>query len=158
MVEGIDSSLFAPSSEEEILESMLIDYCYGLFHNNQLVAFCICIMNRKTKLSRSDLYERNLCVWIKKGKKSYSDYITFDTIQVLPEYRGYGIQRYFLKEAEELAAKAHANHIIATVAPDNTKSINSFEELEYCYNKDSTIRIYNSRRYLMIKDIKGDMQ
>lgn len=155
VVEGIDDpGIFAISTDDEIYESMLVDYCYGLFDGDKLVAVCICVLNRKTKQNRKQ-HERNLCIHT-DSKKAYHDYVTFDTIQVAKEYRGFGIQRFFLAKAESVAKKARANHIIATVAPNNQYSRAMFEEAGYEKFGGREIDMYNSKRYLMVKEIKRE--
>lgn len=151
IIAGIEQpGIFAPSTKEEIVESMLVDYCYGLFDGNKLAAVCICVLNRKTK--RKNRAERNLCVYT-DSKDAYYDYLTFDTIQVAQEYRGFGIQSFFLCRAEDVARMVHANHIIATVAPDNPYSRNMFEKAGYDIYGGKEIEMYKSRRYLMVKKL-----
>ena len=152
ILETIDPELFQKSTEEEILESMLIDYCYGLFDGDELAAFCICVLNRKTRQMPKE-EERNLCVLTDDTDK-YHDYISFDTIQVAPKYRGYGIQRFFLKEAESLVRETNAKHIIATVSPKNVYSKNAFLNDGYSIYGNRTITAYgNKQRYLVYKTI-----
>ncbi len=152
ITEKVDNSIFEPSSKDEIYESMLLDYCYGVFDQEKLAAVCICVINRKTYYSGGN--ERNLCVET-SNKTSYSDYITFDSIQVAPDYRGYGIQKFFLKEAETLAANVGAKYIVATVSPDNKYSSDSFEQSGYSnyFPNDKKIEKYKSVRYLVIKNV-----
>lgn len=145
-----DKSIFAESSEEEILESMLVDFCYGLFDGDKLVAVCICVLNRQTRETGD--HERNLCCQTGEPK-AYDKYITFDTIQVDPDYRGYGIQRYFLKKAEDVARLVKAEKIAATVAPTNQYSRNMFEEAGYEKFGGKEIAMYGSVRYLMVKEV-----
>lgn len=141
------SSVFKYSSENEILESMLLDYCYGLYDGAKLAAFCICVLNRKSS--------RNLCN--NTGDEFYDLYITFDTIQVRKEYRGYGIQRHFLNDAEALAGRIKQEQgfsemkIIATVSPDNKKSLGNF--LIQGYRVVDTISIYDSCRNIVTKPV-----
>ena len=112
---------FALTTEEELLESILVDYCYGIFSDNQLLAFAICVLNRETPRNLSSLLPQANCL----------DYITFDTIQVHEAYRGYGIQQFFLQEAEHLAKRVNAPYILATVAPHNLPSHRNFDKANY---------------------------
>lgn len=145
-----DKSVFAPSTKEEILESMLIDFCYGLFDKEKLVAVCICVLNRKTALTGD--HERNLCIHTQDAKQ-YIDYVTFDSIQVHPQYRGYGIQKFFLHKAEEVAAKVKAKYLIATVSPDNQFSKRQFEAAQYQIENGKVYTLYNGKRLLMKKQL-----
>ena len=137
---------FALSSDEEFLESMEQDYLFGLFDGDRLAALALCIKNRET--------DRNLGLYCPEG--DYRDYFTFDTIQVHEDYRGYGIQKYFLMEAEKLARENGAGYIAATVAPHNLPSHRNFDQLGY-----QTIRTLemeggtygNARRELVRKEL-----
>ena len=139
--------IFKESSKEEILESMLIDYCYGLFDDKRLVAFCIGVMNRESP--------RNLCKLL--DSKEYKAYATFDSIQVQADYRGYGIQAFFLEDFSaciqslvDADATAHMS-ILATVAPKNSYSLNNF--LKAGYTHGDVVSAYGSSRYLVQKQI-----
>lgn len=138
---------FALSSDEEFLESMELDHLFGLFDGDRLAALALCIKNRDT--------DRNLGLYCPGGV--CKDYFTFDTIQVHENYRGYGIQRYFLMKAEQLAEEAGARYIAATVAPHNGSSHKNFDRMGY-----ETIRTLtmgggtygNARRDLVRKEIQ----
>ena len=106
------------------------------------------VFNRKTK--------RNLAVdWEEeRGKEIYKKCLTVDSIQVHPEYRGYGIQKEFLKMADEVAGKIGVKYIAATVAPDNSYSLNNFREGGYvCHGTKSPYIKYGSNRLLMRKKV-----
>lgn len=112
------------SSKEEILESMELDFCFGLFDGDTMAALCILVTNRSGERS---LYDAFKDVFEEKYGDSLSaeTSITFDTIQVDPAYRGYGIQSYFLQVSEEMAKVVGAKCIIATVSPENFASKNN---------------------------------
>ena len=145
-----DKDFFAKSEDDEIKESMLIDFCYGLFEGDKLAAVCICVLNRSTR--KTSDHQRNLCVWTDTPKE-FQKYITFDTIQVALEYTGFGIQRYFLEKAEEVARTVDAKGILATVHPKNTYSRANFEKAGYFMYGGKEIPMYNSTRCLMVKHI-----
>lgn len=144
-----DKSIFQPSTKNEILESMLVDCCYGLYYNNKLVAFAMIVLNRKS--------DRNLCTdWENtRNNETYCDYITFDSVQVHPDCRGYGIQKFFIEKADEIASKTEAEYIIATVSPDNPFSFRNFEAMGYyAHPQKNPYKKYNSERILYRKDCK----
>ena len=140
----INPAVFQPSFDWEILDSVENDYCCGLFDGDELVAFCVTVFNRQTN--------RNYC-YLTEEPENYYKYFSFDSIQVKSEYRGFGIQRYFLNETQRIAKEQGAGAILATVAPDNTYSLNTFEKSGYKIYKNKEIAAYNSIRYLMIKEI-----
>lgn len=138
----IDDKIFKKSEENEFLESMLVDGCYGAYHGDKLVAVSIMVFNRKTK--------RNLVVDLEKKIKldDYSKYLTFDTIQVHPDYRRMGLHTRFLQLAEKIANIVGAEYILATVSPENGASLKSFGNAGYhCINKYDK---YDGKRYLVI--------
>lgn len=140
--------VFALSSEEEFLESMLIDYCYGLFDGGRIVAQSVSVLNRESyrNLGQTCLRERAV------------EYVTFDTIQVHEEYRGYGIQKFFIQEAERLAQLVEANYILATVSPENVPSLRNFEESGFKSIRTQKMpgELYgNAMRELVCKQVRG---
>jgi GNAT superfamily N-acetyltransferase len=145
-----NDAIFKESLRDEILESMLIDYCYGLYDGDRLVAQCICVLNRQTSPDDRE-NERNLCIYVNGDEKNYSDYLTYDSIQVAEGYEGFGIQNFFIKEAEKLAEDAGARYLIATVSPDNSKSKNNFTESGFEILR--TMDKYGAKRCLVRKPI-----
>lgn len=153
IVQGLENDeLYVETTKPEYLESMLIDFCYGLFDGDTLVAVCIIVLNRES--------DRNLIsdfgnIIAESGLQySYIDCVTFDTIQVHKNYRGYGIQKFFLALAENLCFMLNAKCIMASVSPINTVSKNNFNLFNY--SKLTTKRlnkgVYNNKeRDIMIK-------
>ncbi len=145
-----DKNIFQPSTENEFLESMLVDCCCGLYHNNKLVALAVIVLNRKSP--------RNLCSDCEclRNNEPFWDCVTFDSVQVDPDFRGYGIQNYFIELADKIALKTNAKYIAATVSPDNPYSLNNFQKNGYVYarNKNNPYKKYGSKRILLKKDIK----
>lgn len=151
-----DDSLFVETTKQEYLESMLIDFCYGLFDNDSLVAVCIIVLNRET--------DRNLVYSLDNSNNesnqkqlSFVDAITFDTIQVKKNYRGFGIQKFFLSVAENLCSMLNAKCIIASVSPQNFHSKTNF--VRFGYSVQTTKRLakgvyHNKERNIMIKDVQ----
>lgn len=153
-----DDDLYVESTKAEYLESMLIDFCYGLFDKDILVAVCIIVLNRET--------ERNLIVEFAQdiassetGDISYVDGITFDTIQVSKNYRGFGIQKFFLTLTENLCSMLRAKYILASVSPQNIYSMNNFTQLGYSVLKNlrMTKGMYdNKERNILVKCIQNN--
>jgi len=136
-----NNELFVPTTKDEFFESFLVDYCYGLFDENKLVALGLVVLNRHD--------ERNLS---KDVNKNYHNCLTFDSIQVSEKYRGYGIHSFFLKETDKIADICEAKYILATVSPKNKYSKNNFIKHDYKVNR--TISKYNNlERDVMEKEI-----
>lgn len=136
------------STKEEILESMLVDYCFGLFDGDRLVAFCITVLNRRT--------DRNLATLIQK-RKEYEDYVTVDSVQAAADYRGYGIQAFFLQKSQEVSQKCGAKHMIATVSLNNDPSRRNFLDFGFeVYGEPIVItggQYRGARRNLFVKTL-----
>lgn len=65
-------------------ESVLVDYAYGMFCEEKLVAVCICVLNRKTKRNfgyrfASKRYQNVITVEVLEWDSEYSD-VEFETI------------------------------------------------------------------------------
>ncbi|MDL2271527.1 GNAT family N-acetyltransferase [Desulfovibrio sp. OttesenSCG-928-I05] len=57
--------------------------------------------------------------------------VHMDSVCVLPEHRGHGLQKMLLQKGEELAAGLGYTSFLATVHPDNAASLKSFLALGY---------------------------
>lgn len=163
-----DDRWFVESTKQELLESMLIDFCYGLYDGEELAAMCLIVLNRETdrnlltELSDPDadayvnaaggsgmLREEAIRGTVggngyihgsyQKDELTYIDCLTFDTIQVRGSYRGYGIHSFFLSVADTLADMVNARSIIASVYPENRYSKRNF--LDHGYKVRLTKRI-----------------
>ncbi len=110
-----DSSLFYPLTREELLESIHLDKVYGAFCEEELVAVAVIVLNREGK--------RNIA---NEADCNPLQTFTFDVIMVSPKWRGYGLQNIMLEQCIDLAKTRHINHIVATVSPDNSYSLNNF--------------------------------
>ena len=140
----IDPAIFQPSFDWELRDSIDNDYCCGLFDGDKLAAFCVAVFNRETT--------RNYCA-LTDEPESFTKYFSFDSIQVAENYRGFGIQRFFLQETEKKARERGAEFMLATVSPDNIYSLNTFKQMGYGIYKNEVISAYNSTRYLIIKNL-----
>lgn len=152
-----DDSLFVETTKQEYIESMLIDFCYGLYDKDTLVAVCIIVLNRETDRNLimdfdSVISEKN------QTQMSFIDCITFDTIQVSKEYRGFGIQKFFLSLAENLCYMLNSKCIMASVSPQNKYSKNNFMKFGYSVLTTKNINkgmYHNKERDIVIKYIKS---
>ncbi len=142
-----DKSILQKSTTEEILESTEEDLCCGLFCDDVLCAFCIAVTGRSC--------DRNLGIdWLDtEDADKISDFVTFDTVQVLPEYRGFGIQKLFLELSEVFARMCGARMLAATVSPDNSYSRDNFARMGYLvhptknpYGKYDSLRLLVGKR------------
>ena len=107
---------YVPTTEDEFYESFLVDYAYGLFDGDKLVALSIMVLNREDPRNLGNDLEGH----------NPKECVTFDSVMVKKEYRGYGIQSFFLKESEYVMKTCSAKYLIATVSPLNVYSKNNF--------------------------------
>lgn len=111
------SALYVPSDEDELRESLVLDYCLGAFAEDRLVMFTLMIVNRDTP--------RSLGHALGYDKKRLRQTVTFDCTFVSPEHRGYGLQRLSLPLKEQEALSLGALEALASVSPENTQSLNN---------------------------------
>ena len=80
-----------------------------------------------------DLAEDNLGrdIGLKDGQ--LKEVVHMESVVVLPEYRGRGLQLKMLQYAEKLIDTKNYKYFMATVSPDNPASYQSFEKNGYKY-------------------------
>lgn len=114
---------------------------YGAFVNNKMIAWIfLSVSNRMIELKQM----------IPNLEESCAD---IDGVIVLPEYRGYGLQKRLVKYLEEKAKEKGIKNIIAEVTLGNIYSIKNLKDLGYkeqnWYQKDKNIK-----RYIFLKQLE----
>ena len=122
-----DRNIFVKTTDIEIRESILLDYCVGAFDQGNLAGFTLMIYGRVTP--------RNLGTYFGYGEEQLRGCVTYDTAFVDPCCRGFGLQRLFSSLRNEEAIRCGAREAFATVSPDNLASLkntlaNGFEIVE----------------------------
>ncbi len=77
--------------------------------------------------------------------------VHMDTAAVHPDYRGLGLQRRLMEEAERYAATLGNRILLTTVHPENRYSLENILSLGYTLVRE--LPMYGSRRYLLRKDL-----
>ncbi len=77
--------------------------------------------------------------------------VHMDTAAVHPDYRGRGLQRRLMAEAEAYARTLGNRILLTTVHPENRYSLENILSLGYVLEKE--LPMYGSRRYLLRKDL-----
>lgn len=77
--------------------------------------------------------------------------INMDTIAVDPAYRGMGLQKRLVSEAEQEIVRHGSRILLCTVHPDNRYSLGNFLELGYTIERK--LQKYGSVRYLLRKNV-----
>ena len=113
---------------------------YGAFTDDKMIAWIsLSVSNRMKELKQIIPNLEGNCADI-------------DGVIVLPEYRGYGIQKTLVKYLEEKAKEKGINNIIAEVTFGNVYSLRNLKDLGYeektWYEKDGGIK-----RYILLKKL-----
>lgn len=77
--------------------------------------------------------------------------IHMDTAAVHPDYRGNGLQKRLMQEAEKAAAEMGERILLTTVHPENCFSLNNILQQGYTIVKE--LPKYGSARYILRKDL-----
>jgi GNAT superfamily N-acetyltransferase len=107
--------IFVEDTREELAESLELDCCIGVWADGRLVAFSLSIANR--------ISDRNLARKLDISDADLSDYVTYDTTFVHPDFRGFGLQQYFMPIKDRDARERGASYALCTVSPDNPHSL-----------------------------------
>lgn len=78
--------------------------------------------------------------------------VNMDSVAVHPDYRGKGLQRRLLREAEDWLGREENRILLCTVHPENRYSLEN--ALAQGYTIEKKISIYGSVRYLLRKNIR----
>ena len=113
---------------------------YGAFIDDKMVAWIfLSVSNRMKELKQMIPNLEGSCADI-------------DGVIVLPEYRGYGLQKILVKHLEKMAREKDIENIIAEVTFGNVYSLRNLNDLGYeeqtWYQKDENIK-----RYILLKKL-----
>lgn len=109
------ATLFISDPREEIEFSLANDFCYGAFDGDLLVGFSLMISG--------GIGEKNLGNVLGYSEEQLATCVNFETTFVDPEYRGFGLQKLFMKIRTEEALRIGATEALTSVSPDNARSL-----------------------------------
>jgi hypothetical protein len=109
--------LFVMTKKEEFLESLKIDYCICADCGGIMTAFSLMVLPR-------DSY-RNYGTYLDYSKERMASCVSFDTTFVLPDFRGFRLQKLFFDLREEYAREIGAGEELSTISPDNSYSLSN---------------------------------
>ena len=109
--------LFVRETKAELEESLALDFCLGGYAAERLMVFTLMIVNRATP--------RNLGWALGYDVPRLLQSVTYDSTFVSPDCRGFGLQRALLPLKDAEARSLGACEALATVAPENTHSLNN---------------------------------
>lgn len=97
--------------------------------------------------------KKNLGHFIDLGEDALLKVAHMDSVVILPEYRGYGLQQLLIHKAEAiLQAETEYRILMATVHPDNIYSLRNVKQLGYEVAAEA-VMYGGYRRYIMKKEI-----
>jgi hypothetical protein len=112
-----DKNTFVKTTEEELAESLVSDVCIGAYHLNTLIGFTLMVVN--------PLSPRNLGAYLEYSRQQCAKCVTYDTTFVDTAYKGYGLQRVFVRLKDKIAVDMGSFEALATVSPENGFSLNN---------------------------------
>jgi len=112
-----DPGIYSVVRAEDIIESLKKDYCYGVYLEDQLVAFTMMISNRVSS--------RNYGSYLGYPPKRQEKCVSLEISIVDEPCRGFGIQRYFVVLREDIARRKGATEALVTIGPSNEHSLNN---------------------------------
>ena len=134
--EDIPVDVFAAPSDKEILDSLDKDLVMVAEANGELAGFMILLFR--------DDPQRNLHAL--SGLKEES--MTFDNVEVMKKYRGYRLEKEFIKVALDVQESEGIPHLIAVVSENNFASLRSFLQSGFVVLKQE-VPIYGTKRMLL---------
>ena len=94
----------------------------------------------------------NLGHYVHLEKEELQKVAYMDSLVVLPDFRGKGLQYELMKHGEDYLASTPYCHLMGTVHPDNLYSLNNFLRLGFKI-ADTTVKYGSLPRHIMYKKI-----
>lgn len=142
--ENAERNIFEPLTKEEIEYSVEHDICTAVFDEGNLIAILSLIFAPQPS--------QNILLDLPEFSDiNDNEIMIIDCVLVLDGYRGFGLQRAFLRLADFYAKKYGASVIGAVVSPENSYSENNFIRSGYrlVLNRPK----YHSTRDYFVKEI-----
>ena len=99
--------------------------------------------------------QENLGKYLDFTPEELKKVVVMDTAVVSANFRGFGLQRKMLEEAEKRIDAKTYEMAMCTVHPDNHYSLKNMEK--YGYQVQKTVQCYGGRtRYVLMKKFKND--
>ena len=142
-----DKNIFVRLTEEELRESIEKDSCLCAYCGEELAAFSLVVANRGSP--------QNLGSYLGYSEEEMRECVTYDTTFVHPDFRGYGLQKQFIRWKDEEGRKMGAKWALCTVSPDNPNSLNN--TLRAGFEIVEEKQLYGGiRRYVLRKSLQTE--
>lgn len=118
-----DPGLYAVLEEEGVRESLIEDYCFGAYCGGRLAGFTMMVANRVSP--------RNYGAYIGYPEEKQKQCVTMELSIVDDDFRGYGLQKFFVRLREAEAHRAGATEALVSIAPNNKYSLDNLIDSGY---------------------------
>jgi GNAT superfamily N-acetyltransferase len=138
------AELFARTTEEELRESLALDWCLAVLLDGKPAAFTLMVVNRVTP--------RSIGTYLDYDEARLKKCVTYDTTFVRSDLRGLGLQRELGRLKDEAALALGAEEALSTISPQNSHSLKNAlaRGFEICAERE----LYGGvRRYIMRKKL-----
>lgn len=123
-----EKTLFVKTKRDEFAESLELDQCFCFMDEDRMAAFTLMVAGRPGY--------RNYGEYLGYSPEEIAKTVSMDTTFVHPNYRGYGLQKYFFDLRERVAKEVlGAEQALTTISSENVYSLNNarrsgFEEIK----------------------------
>ena len=123
-----EKRLFVKTKREEFAESLELDQCFCFEDEGRMAAFTLMVAGRPGY--------RNYGEYLGYSPEEMAKTVSMDTTFVHPDYRGFGLQKYFFDLRERVATEVlGAEQALTTISSENVYSLNNarksgFEEVK----------------------------
>lgn len=116
VIDGLENKDFLyATSFEDYSESVDNDACFCFMDGDTMAGFTLMIANR--------ICWRNYGKFIEDTEENQLRTASIDTSFVMPEYRGFGFQKFFFELREQAAREMGAEVLLTKIHPDNKYSL-----------------------------------
>lgn len=141
--------IFEALTEAEFAHSLENDICIGVYDSDSLVAIL--------SLIPAPQESQNLLLDLPDYKDiDRTDALVIDCILISENYRGFGLQKAFLRLSEFVAEKCGIHHICAVVSPYNSYSASNF--IKAGFRMIGNRPKYHARRDYFMKELLPAME
>ncbi|HHW94650.1 MAG TPA: GNAT family N-acetyltransferase [Mogibacterium sp.] len=135
-----NKNVFAPTTREELIESLKEDRCFCVIKDGEMAAFSILVSPR--------ISDRNFGTYLGYDDEKLLKTASVDTCYVSPKHRGKKLQQKLILKRLEAAREEGATEALTTVDPTNSYSFNNLKSCGMEVAKE--VVIYGGlNRYIM---------
>lgn len=96
--------------------------------------------------------EENLGKYLDFSESQLQQVALMDSVAIVPDFRGYGLQKKLVEEAERRIDREKYHYLMCTIHPDNHYSLANMEKSGYTVRK--TVECYGGNiRHVLLKEV-----